>query len=222
MATRIITGSRAFFRTGPSWWSCPMRASIVVRPGRRMSHSVSSRESKSTRKMASDAEGHAKMVARFLHNACPDHHVRGGPAHVMALHTAERLLKQHPEIARDSFYTAIVCGDVAEVERTLRERPDAARERSSGDGHDRARVGGFEDIFKDVGPVHWEPLLYLCFTRLSFPPANDNAIAIAKLLLDNGANPNAYFKAGDSRYTPLVGAIGEGEENRPPHPLRNA
>jgi ankyrin repeat protein len=27
--------------------------------------------------------------------------------------------------------------------------------------------------------------------------------------------------AGDSRYTPLVGVIGEGEEGRPPHPLRD-
>jgi ankyrin repeat protein len=172
--------------------------------------------------MASDAEGHAKLVARFLHNACPDHHVRGGPAHIMALHTAERLLKQHPEIARDSFYTSIVCGDLAEVERTLRERPEAAREKSSGTGYDRDRAGEFEDVFKDAGPMYWEPLLYLCFTRLSFAPANDNAIAIAKLLLDHGANPNAYFKAGNSFYTPLVGAIGEGEENRPPHPYRDA
>jgi uncharacterized protein len=171
---------------------------------------------------AGEDSSHEKLVARFLRNACPDHHVRGGPAHVMALHTAERLLKQHPEIARDSFYTAIVCGDVAEVERVLRERPQAATEESVGAGYDRARVGEFEDIFKDAGPMHWEPLLYLCFTRLSFPPASENAVAIAKLLLDHGANPNAYFKAGDSRYTPLVGVIGEGEENRPPHPDRDA
>ncbi len=172
--------------------------------------------------MSTDDQSHAKLVARFLQYACPDHHVRGGPAHVIALHAAGRLLKRHPEIARDSFYTAIVCGDVAEVERTLRERPEAAREQSPGDGPDRSRVGGVEDIFKDAGPKHWEPLLFLCFTRLSFPPANDNAIAIATLLLDHGANPNAYFKAGGSFYTPLVGAIGEGEESRPPHPQRDA
>ena len=172
--------------------------------------------------MAIDDDTRAKLVARFLQNACPDHHIRGGPAHVMALHTAGRLLKRHPEIARDSFYTAIVCGDIAEVERTLRERPELAIEKSSGEGHDRSRVGGAEDIFKDAGPMHWEPLLYLCFTRLSFPPANDNAIAIATLLLDHGANPNAYFKAGDSFYTPLVGVIGEGEESRPPHSQRDA
>ncbi|HEY8062971.1 MAG TPA: ankyrin repeat domain-containing protein, partial [Gemmatimonadales bacterium] len=41
-------------------------------------------------------------------------------------------------------------------------------------------------------------------------------------LLDRGADPNAFFMAGDSRYTPLVGAIGEGEEDRPAHPHRDA
>jgi ankyrin repeat protein len=170
---------------------------------------------------ASESEGHDALVARFLRNACPDHHVRGGPAHVMALHTADLLLAQHPEIARDSFHTAIVCGDLAEVERILRERPQAATEKGSRAGNDRARVGEFEDIFRDAGPINWEPLLYLSFTRLSLRAANDNAVAIATLLLDHGANPNAYFKAGDSFYTPLVGVIGEGEESRPPHPRRN-
>src|SRR5205814_1842397 len=53
------------------------------------------------------------------------------------------------------------------------------------------------------------------------PRANDNAVAIARLLLDAGADPNAYFMAGNSHYTPLTGVIGEGEEDRPPHPRRN-
>ena len=171
---------------------------------------------------AGDDERHERVVARFLQNACPDHHVRGGPAHVMALRTAETLLEQHPEIAHDSIYTAIVCGDLAEVERILRERPQAATENSAGAGYDHARAGEFADIFRDIHPITWEPLLYLCFTRLSLPAANDNAVAIAKLLLDHGANPNAHFMAGDSLYTPLVGVIGEGEENRPPHPRRDA
>jgi ankyrin repeat protein len=165
---------------------------------------------------------HEKLVARFLQNACPDHHIRGGPAHVMALHTAKRLLERHPDIARDTIYSAIVCGELGEVERILGERPEAATEKSSGAGYDHARAGEFEDIFRDIPPKNWEPLLYLCFTRTSLPAANDNAVAMAKLLLDHGANPNAYFMAGDSHYTPLVGVIGEGEENRPPHPQRNA
>jgi hypothetical protein len=168
-----------------------------------------------------EAESHDALVARFLRNACPDHHVRGGPAHVMALHTADLLLAQHPEIARDSFPAAIVCGDLAEVQRILRERPEAAQEKGSRAGNDRGRAGEFEDIFRDAGPLNWEPLLYLSFTRLSLPAANDNAIAIATLLLDHGANPNAHFMAGNSLYTPLVGVIGEGEESRPPHAHRN-
>ncbi len=174
-----------------------------------------------TRDDKSDGETHERLVARFLQNACPDHHVRGAPAHVMALDTADRLLRQHPEIAHDSIYTAIVCGDLTEVERILRDRPQAATQKSAGPDYDHARAGEFDDIFTDIAPIDWEPLLYLCFTRLSLPAASDNALAIAKLLLDHGANPNAYFMAGDSRYTPLVGVIGEGEENRPPHPRRD-
>jgi ankyrin repeat protein len=166
---------------------------------------------------------HAERVAWFLENACPDHHVRGGPDHVMARHTAMRILSRHPEIARDSLYTAVVCGELAEVERILSERPQAACEKSSTTDPDRAGVGGSGDRFKKtLGPKGWEPLLYLCFTRLPLAVANDNAVALARALLDRGADPNAHFMAGDSRYTPLVGVIGEGEENRPPHPQREA
>jgi ankyrin repeat protein len=145
---------------------------------------------------------HAGRVRWFIRNACPDHQVRGRPDLDIARHTAERLLNRYPEIAQDSFYTAVVCGNVEEVARALTERPDAANQ--SG------------------GPKGWSPLLYLCFTRLpSLAAANDNAVRIAQLLLDHGADPNAFFMAGDSRYTPLVGAIGEGEEDRPAHPQRD-
>src|SRR5882724_2422895 len=48
------------------------------------------------------ASSHAERVARFLEYACPDHHVRGGVAHIMARNAAARMLKQHPEITRDS------------------------------------------------------------------------------------------------------------------------
>ena len=143
----------------------------------------------------------AERVAPFIQNACPDHSVRGGRAHVRARHTAMRVLERHPEVAGDSFYTAIVCGNLAEVDRVLAERPEAVNAKG--------------------GPKDWEPLLYLCFTRLPVPAANDNALAMARALLDRGADPRVYFMAGDSRYTPLVGVIGEGEENRPAHPHRD-
>ena len=78
-------------------------------------------------------------VAWFIFNACPDHHVRGPRSHLRARHTAMRYLERYPEIAHDSFYTFIVCGDVDEVRRVLAERPAAANERG--------------------GPKNWEPLL---------------------------------------------------------------
>src|SRR5262245_12145756 len=163
-----------------------------------------------------------QLVARFLDYACPDHHVRGRPAHRIARHAAVRILEQHPEIVYHNIYAAVVCGEVEKVEEILRRRPQTANEKSSATAPDRAAVGGADDIFKDIGPKGWEPLLYLCFTRLPLDKVNDNASAIARMLLDHGADPNAFFKAGDSRYTPLVGVIGEGEEDRPPHPHREA
>ena len=161
------------------------------------------------------------LVNRFLEAACPDHHVRGLPDHARAQHTAVRLVARHPEIAQANFSTAIVCGDLAAVERALADRPALASTRSVGPSPYRAMAGGSGDLFRDIGAKGWEPLLYLCFTRLPLDAANDNAVTIARLLLDHGADPNAYFQAGGSRYTPLVGAIGEGEENRPPHPRRD-
>ncbi|MDF2770574.1 MAG: hypothetical protein K0S86_67 [Geminicoccaceae bacterium] len=160
-------------------------------------------------------------VNRFLEAACPDHHVRGLPDHRRAQHTAMRLLERYPEIARANFHSAVVCGDLTAVERALAERPELASTKSEGPSPYRPMAGGSGDLFHDLGPKGWEPLLYLCFTRLPFAAVNDNAVAIARLLLDQGADPNVYFMAGASRYTPLVGAIGEGEENRPPHPRRD-
>src|SRR2546423_14361981 len=69
---------------------------------------------------------HAQLGARFLEYACPDHHVRGRPAHRMARHAAMRILQQDPAIARDNIYSAVVCGEIEEVERILKERPELA------------------------------------------------------------------------------------------------
>ena len=161
------------------------------------------------------------VVARFLEYACPDHHVRGRPAHRIARHAAVRLLEQHPAIARDSLYTAVVCGELDEVERLLRQQPELARTRPDDTGPDRSGAGAALDFLRDLGAKAWDPLLYLCFTRLPIAAASDNAVAIARALLDRGADPNAFFMAGDSRYTALTGVIGEGEEDRPPHSRRD-
>ena len=161
------------------------------------------------------------IVNRFLDNACPDHHVRGAQDHRRAEHTAMRLFEQHPEIASYDFFTAIVCGDLDRVQRAIAANTQLVSARTAGMNPARAGSGGFGDLYNDLGPKGWTPLLYLCFTRLPLAASNENAVAIARLLLEHGADPNAFFPAGGSRYTPLVGAIGEGEEDRPPHPKRD-
>jgi ankyrin repeat protein len=162
-------------------------------------------------------------VPLFLDNACPDHHVRGGPDHVRAKHTAMRLLERHPELATANFYTAVVCGDLDAVYHALTADPGWATRRDGEPGPERTGVGGEGDLTRrDWGSKGWEPLSYLCFTRLPLPSVTENAVAIARALLDHGASPNVYFMAGNSRYTPLTGAIGEGEEGRPAHQQRDA
>jgi ankyrin repeat protein len=147
-----------------------------------------------------EAGSHEERVARFLTYATWDHRVHGKSDHRMYDRAAQRLLAQHPELADDSIYTAVVAGDLAAVERRLAERPEAARERG------RVR--------------QWTPLLYLSYARFTHQPAIDNAAAIMRALLDRGANPNDYYMAGHSRYSTLVGVAREGEQDAPPHPRR--
>ena len=139
-----------------------------------------------------------ERVKDFLEFACWDNDTHGKADHRLADRAAGRLLAQHPGIARDSLYTAVVCGDLAEVERRLAERPEAACERG--------------------GPRDWTPLLYLCFTRFTHAPTIANAVAIARALLDRGANPNDSYPACDVPYSALVGAAGEGEQDAPRQP----
>ena len=142
------------------------------------------------------------FVASFLEFACWDHHVHGRGDYRMTEAAAMRILRKHPDIARDSLYTAVVCGDLEEVEGILAARPELANQKG--------------------GPRGWEPILYLTYARLPTPAARDNAIPIARALLDRGANPNAYYMAGDAVYSALTGVAGEGEQDAPPHPQREA
>jgi len=168
-----------------------------------------------------DPRSEAGIVSRFLDNACPDHHVRGRQDHRRAEWTAMRLLEQHPEIARHDINTAIVCGDVDYVRTAVARDPRSAAASSEGPSAYRAMAGGANDLYGNLGPKGWTPLLHLAFTRLPIRASNDNAVEIARLLLDAGADPNAFFHAGDSHYTPMTGVAGEGEEDRPPHSRRD-
>jgi ankyrin repeat protein len=114
---------------------------------------------------------------------------------------AARVLGRWPEIANADLYAAVVTGDLTAVERRLAADPRAA-----------VRAGG---------PLSREPLLYLAYTRL--PGSERHALALARLLLDNGADPNARFLDDwGNPFTVLVGAIGQGEGDQPPHPHADA
>jgi len=155
------------------------------------------------------------LVNSFLEYACADPILANGPAdHASRSQAALRILRRYPEIARDSIHTAVVCGDLEEVERALAERPEAASE--PGGPIRKRHIRERESL--------WTPLLHLCFGRLPTAAAGVNAVAIARTLLDHGADPNDYFEVGThpNRYTALCGVAGEGEDGVPPHPHREA
>jgi ankyrin repeat protein len=147
-------------------------------------------------------ETHDELVARFLQFACWDHHEHGKADHRMYDCAAQKTLAHHPELQRDSLYTAIVCGDLNEVERVLNSDPEL--------------------INKPGGAREWAPLLYLCYTRFTNEESINNAPAMARLLLDRGADPNAFYMAGDAVYSALVGVAGEGEQDSPRQPQAKA
>jgi ankyrin repeat protein len=152
------------------------------------------------------ARGHAALVALFLEKSALRYGVRPGtqswgeyeadrPARGAL---AQRLLERYPEIAGDSLHTAVAAHDLDAVRKFIDR--DAAR---------ADRPSEFDG---------WTPLVRLAFTRLPNEALSQNAIAIAQLLLDHGADPNALWSDGTNHFTPLTGVIGGGENGQPPHP----
>lgn len=121
---------------------------------------------------------------------------RDGPARGAL---AARLLSRHPELARQSIHTAVVAHDLEAVRTFLAKDRNLANDRSAFDG--------------------WTPLLRLAYARLPIEAVAANALSIANLLLDAGADPNAGWSQSAPAFTPLVGIIGEGEFGQSAHPL---
>ena len=88
---------------------------------------------------------------------------------------AERLLALHPRIRGASMHAALVLGDAVAVEQHLARRPALAREPG--------------------GPREWEPLHYVCHSSLGRSAVGnaDGLVAIARRLLELGADPNTRF-----------------------------
>lgn len=111
---------------------------------------------------------------------------------------AEALLFEHDWLATANVYTIAATGEL-----------DAARDLLADDPAAASRVGG---------PYRWEPLLYLTYARLPLS-AGRSPLAVARLLLEHGADPNAgYLWEGlIPPFTALTGALGGGG-TIPKHP----
>lgn len=111
---------------------------------------------------------------------------------------AARLLQNHPRIRNENIYTAAASGEVELVKQWLENNPDLINHK-----------GGF---------FQWEPLMYAAYSRLP----GVSTLDVGRLLLDYGANPNAYYLwGGQYMFTALTGVFGQGEggtDRLPEHP----
>jgi len=106
------------------------------------------------------------------------------------------LLARHPQLADFDFYTAVATGRLATVNQHLARDEGLA-----------SRAGG---------PLDWQPLLYLAYSRL--PGHAAQSVEIARALLDHGADPDARWQdEWGNPFTALTGVVGEGEGVKPPH-----
>jgi ankyrin repeat protein len=118
---------------------------------------------------------------------------------------ARALRDAHPGLASTSIHVAAAEADLGAIRRLL--AADHSGHLASGRG----------------GPFGWEPLLYLTYARHRPDVAADDVTATVRLLLENGADPDAgYLWHGlVPPFTALTGAFGEGEGgpvNQPRHP----
>jgi ankyrin repeat protein len=144
-----------------------------------------------------ESEPRDQLANRFLSLATVSYfsHIPADPAR---FDEALELLEAHPEIADDSIHVAAAMGDAQRVARWLDRQPQLLKRRA--------------------GPYDWQPLLYAAYGRLP----GHSTLDVGRLLIDRGADPNAFFlDGGQYRFTALTGVFGQGEAGKirqPEHP----
>ncbi len=136
----------------------------------------------------------AAVVDEFLRLACLNY----GDDDPDRFRRAQALLETHDWLGRATIHTIAATGDV-----------DAGRDLLDRDPSQASLPGG---------PFGWEPLLYLAYARVPLG-AGRSGVAVARLLLEHGADPNAgYLWEGlIPPFTALTGALGGGG-TIPKHP----
>jgi ankyrin repeat protein len=94
----------------------------------------------------------------------------------------------------------------------------------------RTFLDGQPELVNRPGPHGWAPLICACYSRMLPVDPSHSTFDAAGLLLDRGADPNAYTMKGNAddrldqtprRFTALTGLFGGGSTglaNQPPHP----
>ncbi len=134
---------------------------------------------------------------RFLDLACLTYTPADRPERRVE---AAKVLADHLDIASTNVFVAAAIGAV-----------DVVTERLDGDPRAAATRGG---------PRDWDPLLYLCYARVTSSVLRVDAVSTARVLLQHGADPNTAFSLWGGGFSALTGVMGEGEqgpENQPPH-----
>jgi hypothetical protein len=136
-------------------------------------------------------------AGRFAELACLSYYPSDSPARRGA---AKAMWDADPSLGERTLFAAACAGNTEAVRHFLAEDP--------------------QQVDEPQGPFEWPPLLYACYSRLELP--GSSTLAVAQLLLGNGANPGAEFLwGGECRFTALTGVFGEGEQgpgNQPEHP----
>jgi ankyrin repeat protein len=122
---------------------------------------------------------------------------------------AHEMLRQNPWLAEANIWSAATAGNADAAEAFLDQDPT---------------------LVNRPGPHGWTPLLCACYSRVKPVDSKHLTLEVARLLLDCGADPNAYTMKGNAderldqtarRFTALTGLFGGGSTgmaNQPPHP----
>ncbi|GAA4460048.1 ankyrin repeat domain-containing protein [Phytohabitans houttuyneae] len=133
----------------------------------------------------------------FCRLACLTYGAEDGPARWAQ---ARALLARHPDLTAANIWAAAAAARPDDVGRLLAARPGAATARG--------------------GPFRWRPLFYLVYSRFDPAVPAEPVLAVARMLLDAGADPDEgyLFDALPSPFTLLTGVFGHGEQGRPRQP----